>query len=71
MNKFDYNILTNLLRNYIEDRPLLNKSALAQLIDMKRHHFKEWLDQKRPLPKNRIEPLENELKKYGFMQKST
>lgn len=54
------------LRKFIRSRTALNLRELARLIDYDPASFHQWLQEKRSLPAEKAEKLEELLKLYGY-----
>jgi len=54
------------MKDWIKTRSALNHRELANLIDWSPSSFHQWLNDKRPIPKEKAKLLTNVLKEYGF-----
>jgi len=54
------------MKDFIKSRTALNYSELCKLIGWSPSSFNQWLNNKRPIPKEKENLLSDVLKDYGF-----
>lgn len=54
------------IKDWLKKNPVIATGFVADNIGLKRSNFSAALSGTRPLPEKYLEPLENELKKYGY-----
>ena len=54
------------MKDFIKSRTALNHRELCKIIDWSPSSFHQWLNDKRPIPKEKAKLLANVLEEYGF-----